>query len=269
MKVGVSSAVFYPLVSEQAIDKVLELGFDTLEFFFNCEYEMSEGFLSVIEEKLCEKGARLLSVHPYTAFAEGVFLFSEYKRRCEEYILKYNEYFQRAKKLGARYFTFHGDRAFRGLTDDACTLSPLQCEVLNILSENARRKGITLCLENVSWCKSANISYLKEVSKKVPEIGFTLDLKQARRAGIPVNEYIDVMGDKIMNIHISDFDEQHDCLLPGEGVFDFSDFFRRIKNIGYNGDVITEVYSSNFLEESQLKHSKKFVEGTISQITNV
>ena len=39
MQVGISSAVFYPMETEKAIDKIIELGFKKAELFLNCESE--------------------------------------------------------------------------------------------------------------------------------------------------------------------------------------------------------------------------------------
>ena len=203
-------------------------------------------------------------------WAEAVLLFSEYKRRTDESILKYEYIFKAAKKLGAKYFTFHGDRAIYGLSDKSCSFTNSTCETLNNLSQLAVKNGITLCLENVCWCKSGNTEYLKNVSREVRNIGFTLDLKQARRAKIDYYEYLSAMGDKIRNIHISDFDKNNDCLLPGEGEFDFKRFFDETKEFGYNEDFLIEVYSSNFKEEKQIINSKNFLENLlIWKITNV
>ena len=260
MKIGLSSAVFYPQKSEIAIDKLCKMGFRVSEFFYNCEYEISEEFLSQIKSVCETSGTEIISVHPFTAFAESVYFFSEYERRCEEQLAKYAEIFKRVKWLGAKYFTLHGDRAHKGLGDDVCKLTCGGIQSLQKLSDAARQAGITLCLENVAWCKSANINYLKSVSENVDGIGFTLDLKQARRAGVPWESYLDVMGDKLRNIHISDFDENNDCLLPGEGLFDFRQFFSRIEEVGYKGDVIVEVYSSNYSDEKRISASKSFLE---------
>ncbi len=266
MKVGISSAVFYPMESEKSFDKLISAGFSTAEFFYNCEYEISDEFIEYLSKKVNDGGMEIISVHPFTAFAEGVFLFSDYTRRTEEQMNKYENTFRQMQKLGAKYFSFHGDRAFKGLSDDFCKLTERDAEMLRTLSSRAKKYGVTVCLENVSWCKSANISYIREVYDAVPEIGFTLDLKQARRAGVSVDEYISAMSDRIKNIHVSDFDDASDCLPPGEGKFDFSKFFKRIKNTGYSGDVLIEVYSSNFSKTDQLVKARNFLEKKITDL---
>ena len=263
MKVGISSAVFYPQESEKAFDRALALGFDTFEFFFNCDYEISDEFVDIIKAKCVASSADIISLHPYTAFAESVFLFSDYARRTEENIKRYTNSFRMAKKLGAKYFTFHGDRIPNGKVRGEFVFTERHADMLNRLCAAAADNGVKLCLENVSWCKSSDPEYLYRVARAVPDIFFTLDLKQARRAGVPVKEYISVMGDRIENIHISDFDKKRDCLLPGEGALDYKEFFSLVPK--YSGDVIIEVYSSNFKDDGQLLTAKKHLEKTIAE----
>ncbi len=262
MKIGISSAVMYPMQSEQSLEKLSELGFDTFEFFYNCDEEISESFVDKI--KSIKKDMNFISVHPYTAFAEAVMFFSGYARRTEESSEKYRQSFKIARKLGASFFTLHGDRAFSGTSDDACPLSDSSAEVLARLAKAAKEEEIKLCLENVSWCKSANISYLKAVSEKVPDIYFTLDLKQARRAGVPYEKYLFAMGGKICNVHVSDYDEASDCILPGEGKFDFKKLKGELSQIGYTGDALIEVYSKSIKSDEQILKSKSFLENIFS-----
>ena len=256
MRIGISSAVLYPEYSEISMEKLTNCGFEVFEFFYNCDEEISLPFIEKMKT-FCNK-AFFISIHPYTAFAEGVFFFSAYERRTREALEKYKNAFRMANELGVKYFTLHGDRLFGNVSK--CILTDKAAETLSLLADSAKEEGITLCLENVSWCKSSNPDYIRAVSEKVRNIGFTLDLKQARRANIPYEEYIDAMGSKILNIHVSDFDTEHDCLLPGKGIFDFNKFKKEIEEIGYRGDLLIEVYSEAFGELEELASSKRFLE---------
>ncbi len=268
MRVGASSAVFYPMVSERALDELIEIGFKQIEYFFNCDEEISPSYVRKIMEKIDSAGAHIISVHPFTAFAESVYFFSEYGRRTEESIRKYKNYFGRASEIGAKFFTFHGERNIEGFSydDSKCIPSESSLESLARLADAAKEYGITLCLENVSWCKSANVYYLKKVAEQLGEkIGFTLDLKQALRVNAPVRDYINVMGSRIKNIHVSDHDAENMCMLPGAGDFNFRGFFDDVGRVGYNGDIIIEVYSNNYKNKSEIKESKRYLEQIIFQ----
>lgn len=265
MQVGISSAVFYPMETEHAIDRIIELGFNRVELFLNCESEYEDSFTEKIKARMDDAGVRVVSVHPYTSLIEGMFFFSEYERRTLDSINIYRKYFKAAQRLGAKYFTFHGNRRVTG-TVNAVIDMERQCRAIESLAGVASEYGILLTQENVSWCDSANCEYLKILSDELGgKIGFTLDLKQARRANVPIEDYINVMGNNLKNIHISDHSHEEVCLLPGNGELDHDDFLDKLTAAGYFGDVIIEVYSSNYAEISQIKDAKNMLERKILQ----
>ncbi len=265
MDVGISSAVFYPMLVEDSISKIAELGIKKIELFFNCDYEVSPEYLRGLSKSLRASEIEVVSLHPYTSLVEGVYFFSDYARRTDESIEKYKAYFDAAAVLGAKYFTFHGDRNLGCYTpyDTDCRPREHHLSALSRLADEASARGVTLCMENVSWCKSSNFEYLKTIAENVGKIGFTLDLKQAIRAGASAEEYIPVMKNRIKNVHISDFDDTHDCLLPGEGKCDFGKILNLLQKNSYAGDAIIEVYAWNFDTIRQIEASKTFFEWII------
>ncbi|MEG2857860.1 MAG: sugar phosphate isomerase/epimerase, partial [Clostridia bacterium] len=120
---------------------------------------------------------------------------------------------------------------------------------------------ISITQENVSWCASANPQYLRRLREELGDkIGFTFDLKQACRANVPFEEYLSAMGNRIMNIHISDFSTDNTCLLPGNGTLDFNYFFKCLREYSYDGPLIIETYSSAFDNIRQIESSKLWLE---------
>jgi len=265
MQVGISSAVFYPMETELAVEKIIQLGFKRTELFINCESEYDDLYIDKLKEKMDGAGIQVVSIHPYTSLIEGMFFFSEYDRRVQDSISQYRKYFRAAERLGAKYFTFHGNRSLTGTVSPQTPIDR-HCEVIEKLSDAASDYGIVITQENVSWCSSQRPEYLKTLRENLgKKIGFTLDLKQARRAGVEVNEYIDAMGENLMNIHISDYSAEEVCLLPGFGEIDYVELFKKLNGINYNGDLIIEVYSSNYNEISQIKTAKEVLENKMLQ----
>lgn len=266
MKIGISSASFYPTFTENAVDHIIELGFKNAEIFLNSECEFESAYVSALQNKLVLGGVDVISVHPYTSAIEALYFFTEYSRRMDDAVEKYKHYFHMAEVLGAKYFTFHGDRNIVGT--NSRNLNPQlldrHLEVFTRLSAAAREFGITITQENVSWCLSANPYYIRCLREELGDkIGFTLDIKQAHRAQVDVEEYIEAMGDRLLNVHISDSSMHNMCLLPGEGTIDFADFIKKLTNIGYNGALIIEVYSDAFNSFRQIKSSKILLENNI------
>ena len=61
------------------------------------------------------------------------------------------------------------------------------------------------------------------------------------------------MGERLAYAHISDIDERGKMCLPGKGVFDFDKFIRQLKDVGFDGALIVEVYEKDYQDEKELK----------------
>ena len=157
----------------------------------------------------------------------------------------------------------HGDR---NITGNGLSNVPrdLHIEVLARMADIAAEYGIMITQENVSWCASQNPEYIRMLREGLGKrIGFTLDVKQARRAKIDIYDYLDAMGDQLLNIHISDHTDKNTCVLPGDGIMDYQQFAERLRKIGYEGALILEVYSTAFDDIRQIASSKIILENKI------
>ena len=256
MVTGISTACLYPLVTEKALDILLEAGFRTFEFFVNCDSEMSDEFLGGLNTRLKEKNASVYSLHFYTAVYEPYMFFSDYQRRFDDGLELYRRYCASAARIGAKVVVFHGDRRNSEL--------PLEdfCERFYTLSKMARSEGVTLAQENVSRCRSAELSQIREMHRLLgSDIKFTLDIKQAVRAQENPLEVLKEMGADLVNVHVSDNTPEHDCLLPGAGSMDLKTVSATLGEIGYKGPMIIEVYRVNFKEHSELRDAGEYLRG--------
>lgn len=257
MEIGLSSAVFYPNVkTENSIKLISDLGFNYAEIFLNSPFEYEMDYVKRLSDIKDQYGLKINSVHSFSSSFEP-YLFDAYKRRRMD-MLKFFEMVCKAGKiLGAKCYTFHGMR----LGPSDFISKELIHDVYNNLTYIAGENEIKLAQENVSWCMSSNVKYLSELKDncKYP-IYFTIDIKQAYKAGISPMEYLDVMGIDLINVHINDRDDKHVCLLPGDGSVDFESIFNKIKSLNYKGNAIMEVYSDNYNSYKDIKNSKKYLE---------
>jgi len=262
MEIGISTACFYPKKTEDAIDLIFGLGFRRIEYFINSEYEYNTHFVSEQRKKTDALGITVNSVHSYTTAFEHYLMFSEYERRRSEGLRIFSDVIKTASTLGAKYLSFHGITKFLASVPDSRCI-----QVYHQLVDIAKKYNITIAQENVSYCRSSDIQFLKALKNEFSpsELMFTLDIKQAARAGVDVYEYVDVMQGRIANIHINDHDPTHQCLLPGSGSFDYNKFFTVLKDINYKGNCIIEVYSQNFKKTSEVVNSKKFLENLVTE----
>ncbi len=253
MQLGISTACFYPLPIEQALDQIGKLGLRAVEIFFNTESEYFDPLLAEIERHVQGNGLEVRSIHPFSSANEGILLFSEYTRRTEDAFAQYQRYFETGQRLGAKYFTFHGERRM-GIDTDGGIIDR-KLKVYRRLVETAAVYGLTFTQENVAWCRSADPGYLRELYENVPELRYTLDIKQAHRAGQDWRRFLNAVGDRICNIHLNDFDEKQSCLLPGEGSMDYDAFFAALAELGYDRQVLIEVYKDNFSSLDQIRQA--------------
>lgn len=259
MRVGISTACFYPKSPLESIEIIGQMGFKFIEIFVNTESEYTKEYADKILEKTKYYGIKIVSIHPYTGGFESLMFFSDYAKRTNDYIKQYTKYFQFANYLGADFFTFHGER--KDILTFLDGKEERDIETYKILSKNARESGIYFAQENVSYCKSADYEFLHNLYEKVPDIRFTFDFKQSYRAKNDVYKYLDVMSDKLVNIHINDYDDEKFCKLPGAGKVDFSQFFNTLNN--YNGKFLIEVYKTDYKNTDEIINAKKFLENIL------
>ena len=250
MDIGASTACLYPLETEKALYELAIRGVRNVEIFINSVDELEGGIYADMKKTIKEYGVSVKSFHPFSSPMESVFLFGNYSRRTDYLIDMYKKYFEKLAELGAEYFVLHGAILSTHVEDD------LYMERYLRLYRIAKEFGVTVLQENICYCKSKDIDFLRKMSDQLgDEVRFVLDTKQARRSGTDAFDYLDAIGDKVAHIHISDCDENCDCLPIGKGVFDFTKLFKRLDELCYDNAMIVELYRENYTSYDDLKDS--------------
>lgn len=256
--IGISSACFYPMLTENTLEHLAKTGVSVIEIFCNTESELTPSFADEMRRKCDACGISIVSVHPYTSFAEPYYFFSDYARRTDDATELYKRFFEATNRFGATLFQFHGDRKDSGIATE------VYAERYVRLFRLAKEQGVTFCQENVCRCRSAELSFLTELSDRLgDEVRFTLDLKQAHRSGVDPLDIVSVLGKKIAHLHVNDRNGAEDCLLPGYGTFDFASFSDRMAQLDYRGHWMIEVYSQNYGNDSELCRSVEYLKHTV------
>ncbi len=262
MEIGASSACFYPMETEKAFLHIAELGFTHSEIFFNSRSELDRSFIKELKATQDAYKINVTSLHPYRSFAEGYNLFSSYERRFLDGVDNYKRYFEAAATLGAKYIVIHGSKDRIDITLEK------YAERFGRLNDVAKTFGCNVAHENVVQFVGANPEFMFFMKKYLgDDFKAVLDLKQARRADCDVYDFIRILGKNIVHMHISDYDEGHDCIPPSqEGLFDFEKLFREMHKMGYSGRYIIELYSNNFSKEKQILKSAKYLEDVLKKV---
>ena len=250
MKIGVSSASLYPLHAEDAFRELAALGVRNAELFANSSCEAHEPVISDIESTVRESGMSVISFHPFSSPMESVFLFSTYDRRIQEMLDMYSGFFGAMNRIGAKIFVLHG-----AILSSNCPTEHYLRQ-FRLLAETAREYGVTVAQENVSYCMSGSLDFLRMMKQELGDCAkFVLDLKQTRRSHEDAFDYVRELGESIVHLHISDGDGNRDCLPVGQGTFDFRRLMREMSALGYDGAYILELYRENYDTFDRLRES--------------
>lgn len=253
MKIGLSTANFFPEYNtEDMIDRYGALGVDSVEIFLNTYSEMEPDFIAMIRDRCDRHGIAVNSVHVMSAAMEP-FLFDLLDRRRLDFIGIYKRTLQCVRGLGSDIYTFHG--VPKNMADPRRYDHLARC--YDILYDLAGEAGVRLAQENVAYLASGSPQFIEEMKSRMHHRMFhTFDIKQAVRAGIDPYDYLAVIRDDLVNVHLNDHDSENSCLLPGQGTFDFRRFFSELQRIGYEGNAILELYRHNFTDENDLKRAR-------------
>ncbi|MEG1778772.1 MAG: sugar phosphate isomerase/epimerase [Oscillospiraceae bacterium] len=253
MKTGISTACLYPMAVEKAFETVATAKPQCCEVFFGSTTELQDHFVNELAKRADFHGIDIVSVHPYSAAFEPLYFFSDYERRTEEGYELYKKYFNAMTILGAKYLIFHGE--FK----DGTLPNEIAFERMSHMCEIAKSFGVHMSQENVSRCKSRSPDFLLQMSQAIPDMTFTLDIKQAVRSDVDPFYLLDLLKERIVHLHISDHLPGSDCILPGHGNFDFNRLVKKLNQLDYNGGAVIELYSRNVTSLIDLQKSYEFI----------
>lgn len=247
MQIGISSANLYPLTLEDTLPQLKNLGAEVTEVFLNTESEVEPAFLQLLKSRADEARLAIRSLHSYTSCFEPYLLFSAYERRFEDGLRVFARIFAAAATVGADYVILHGDR------DPGVLCARDSIRRFERLYDLGRTYGVTLLQENVVRFRASSIAHIRTMREQLGDKAqFTLDFKQCRRTGIAIPDMIEAMRGAIRHVHISDATPEMDCLIPGGGNEDFPALLKQLRESGFDGALIIELYRHNFGEIRQL-----------------
>lgn len=107
--------------------------------------------------------------------------------------------------------------------------------------------------ENICYCKSSSVRFIEDMIGQLgDEVRFVVDLKQARRSNVDPFRLMDIIGDKVVHLHVSDGNAGCDCLPIGKGSFNFNRLFSELEKIKYDKAMIVELYRENYSSYDEL-----------------
>ena len=262
MKVGISTASFFTrMFTENALEYLSKNGVIVTELFLESYCEYNAEFGEILKAK--KGGTQIHSVHALTTQFEPQ-LYSFNSRAVEDSFNILNGVMDVAEKVGAKYYTFHGGARFKktAYTIDYDRIAKYTQMIIDV----CKGKGVSLAYENVHWGYYNYVGFFDEIRKRTTGLKGTLDIKQARQSGVSYVDYLNEMGGDIVTVHLSDVNENGKMTLPGKGVTDFYELFSRLKDVGFNGTTLLEVYQTDYNDYDELFASEDYVKNVAAKV---
>jgi sugar phosphate isomerase/epimerase len=233
--IGLSTAALYPAYpTELALDAIAGLGFRVVEIFLQADAEYAPAFGRELDRRRQQSGLTVHSLHLYAPYFD---LWSPYTRMREETRNRFRSLLDIACRLDAQALTWHGLRY--GL--DEASMVDAFIASLGWACEQAASLGVTVCIENVSWCYLRTPEHATTLLLTGLPVGFTLDTFQAAESGTDPVSLIRAMGDRLVTVHMADYaasGPRH--LPPGQGVLDWPAILGALTSVAYCGPLILE-----------------------------
>lgn len=262
MYTGVSTAsLFLREMNEDALSVLDGLGVRSTEVFLTTLSEYTEEFARLL---LSRRGSlKINSVHLLNTQFEPQ-LFGAHPRAKRDAFEILGGAMRSAYIFGAERYTFHGITRLKknSVPSDFGKLGAS----LNEISAACAAHSVRLCLENVHWAMYNEPGIFSPLKARCPGLLGVLDVKQARLSGYPYPMYIKDMEGAISHVHLSDVTETGGICLPGRGIFDFEECLRRLKDAGFDGAALIEVYAGDYGEYAELKRSCDYLDEIIYKI---
>ena len=259
---GVSTAsLFLREFNEDALTVLNGLGVRSTEVFLTTFSEYTEEFARLL---LARRGAlKVNSVHLLNTQFEPQ-LFGQHPRAKADAFRILDGAMASARVFGAERYTFHGITRLKknSAPPDYKKTGKSFCEI----SECCAAHGVRLCLENVHWAFYNEPGIFGRVREYCPDLSGVFDVKQARLSCYPYQMYIKDMEGCISHVHLSDVNERGKICLPGKGTFDFEECLRRLKDAGFDGAALIEVYANDYGDYRELKQACDYIDEIIYKI---
>ena len=237
---GVSTAsLFMREMNEDALTVLNDLGVRSTEIFLTTLSEYGEEFARLLASR---KGSlQVNSVHLLNTQFEPQ-LFGGHPRAKADAFGILRGAMASAHIFGARYYTFHGITRLKknSVPPDAGRVAASLSEISGVCAEY----GVTLSLENVHWAL-----YNRPGSFPRSPRAFSRPSRRLRRkAGPPFLLSLSDVYPRHGRVHLARASfrcgrKGKRSVFPGAACSDFEECFRRLKEAGFDGAALIEVYA--------------------------
>lgn len=259
MKLGLSTASFFSkYTTEDSLKIIKDFGLTVCEAFLTTRSEYSSNYTKMLSKKALQVGIEIYSIHALSMQFEPE-LFNRVNRTFEDAMTYFNLIAEAASKTGAKCYTFHGPAKLKRKPYKLdYEYIGNRIEHLNNILKLKTDYNCEITYENVHWAYFDEPRFYEKI-REYTNVSCCLDIKQAFQSNISLDDYIESMKTGLKNIHICDFTDKGELRLPGQGSFDFVYFFKKLKNINYDGPIMLELYPNNYNNLDEINNSIEYL----------
>lgn len=224
-------------IDEEMFKLYSEAGVEQMEVSVNKELSEALDFDALLEWSK-KYGVELYSFHlPFMPFDQIDISRPDIAEKSVEYL---KGYIEKGTKIGIDKYIIHPSGEPIAEEDRPMRME-LSKKSLSVLAEYAHERGAVICVENLPrTCLGRDSKDILDLLSANDKLVACFDTNHL--LGEDPIEFIKAIGDKIVTLHVSDYDfknERH--WLPGEGMVDWNSILKALSKIGYNGSWLYEI----------------------------
>ena len=248
MKISTTTSVLTNFLLEEAVDKIISLGFESIDLWcgrphlYRQDYPID--FVLRLGEKIKAKGLKVASVMP-AFFRYPYSLCSPLDSICDDSVSYMKDCIDNAKLIGAESVLVVPIKSIFSQTLEEARKVFMQN--LAKVCDYTESQDMSLTLEVINPALSEFCCETKQAVQIVREtgsskLGVALDTGHLNLSGENVESALETARELLKQVHINDNNgiEQQNAI-PGEGSFDFAEFGDLLKKYNYIGCLTLEL----------------------------
>lgn len=264
MEIGISTATYFgKILTENTFEQIKACGVDVCEVFMTTFSEYTPEFGDILKKNVADNGLKVYSVHSANLNYEPG-LNNPVQRAVDDAEFFYREVLATGRKLGAKSYTYHGSTRLKRRTYNF-DFQKLGA-VIEHLQDIAQEYGIDLSYETVHWAYFNSPDFFNSLKEYAPRVKCTLDIKQIMQSGLSYDEFMPCVKGRLNNVHLTDYDENGVIMRPGTGIVDYYRLFSMLRDIGYDGPLMVELYANNYNNFDELKDSVEYLKNILQKV---
>lgn len=149
-----------------------------------------------------------------------------------------------AEVLGIKWIVMHPENV--GDKTDPCyyeLFAEENAKWFSLYRDRCEASGVGMAVENLPWACCNRARRILDIVERLDSksVGVCWDTGHANMNHLPPSE-MELLGDKLVTVHIHDSVDYHDHLIPYHGNYDWTGFIHTLRKMNYKGEFVLEAH---------------------------